>query len=252
MSKFDKILKGLPEPTLLPSIMPLVHVTSARWFDAIVNEGQLTPKRCPIFRQELIHLFYGGMNYRPFSREPVDIPIAFVFHPNILKKVFRLYPFDTNALVSGTFAQGSRIFKHFRSTFVAVGGDVLKPGKMVYYLFKNNERYGRQEPDPACVTKPTPFPELYKAYIDNTQGIRREYRQCIIECHMNTPLKLGRDLLWVGFPDLLMPIYRKLCERIAPHVPYPQTFPMADIVHPNEVTTVLQAHAAYFFRQYAQ
>ena len=90
MSPFESTISDLPDPLALPYTMPFAHLTIADWFSTIVAEGCLTPRYCKVFREDLLYLFYGGVFYRPShdgaTRQPLRSPIAFVFHPDVLKR----------------------------------------------------------------------------------------------------------------------------------------------------------------------
>jgi hypothetical protein len=255
MSKFEATLNTLPDPNPFPASLPLAHTTVARWFGSIVDDGHLEPRLCTVFNETILYLFYGGLFYRPSfvgaSRDLYEVPIGFVFHPKLLERVSHFFPFDTGAMATGKFFHWSTEFGNFQSDYRAPGGSFRTPAKMVHHLFGTNEDYLRHRANPGCLTKPEPLPKLYDFYTDDLQKKGCDHRQCVFECQIREPLDLGTDLLWIGYPEQLGYLYRRLCQRTAPHKPIPFPYVQREIMNPVVTAGLLQEEALRRFEYYA-
>lgn len=84
-----------------PSLLPLVHTTSAYSFRDMYEDDTIDPKMCRHFNEELIYLFYGRPAYRTEKAEFTDLefnwPIVFIFDPRMIEGIKRVLPFDTGA-----------------------------------------------------------------------------------------------------------------------------------------------------------
>jgi hypothetical protein len=100
-SNLGRVPHGLPTPRNMPMALPPSHMTDGRNFKTIVSNSELRPQLCDVFQELLIYLFYGGIFYRRSNRptkHATELPVAFLFDPNILNAVDRYYPSDTGAL----------------------------------------------------------------------------------------------------------------------------------------------------------
>src|SRR4051812_38517368 len=106
----EQTLLSLGAPPATFTALPTTHLTRAEWFEVIVQKGQLDPRDDRYFNEKLLYFFYGGIFYRPPSRQtpdPLHFPVAFVFDPSVLTSFARYYPFDTGAMFKGFFGDWS-------------------------------------------------------------------------------------------------------------------------------------------------
>lgn len=243
LNNLDQALKTLTTSSDYPLPLPLVHVSIARWFSSITKTGKLKPRLCDVFGEKLIYFFYGGVFYRPENkptRNATEIPIAFVFSPSILKRVLRYFPFDTGALAKGIFNPWNTSSMPFDRFKVNGDGKYILASQLVRSIFASNELYLRGEPDPDCMNRPDPFPQLYSFYSDDLSDQYVDHRQCIIECHFNKPIFLKQDLLWVGFPESMTHEFAKLCEWMKPSIPQYYPYESHKIKNPAEIAAKLE------------
>lgn len=88
--------------------LPLVHTSSAYSFDEIAHANKLKPPgRCRHFGEELVYLYYGRPAYRTqaskSARLRFNYPFIFIFDPEKIDTIRRIFPFDTGAFDDGLF-----------------------------------------------------------------------------------------------------------------------------------------------------
>jgi hypothetical protein len=212
-----------------------------------MNERLLRPRLCPVFNEDVLYLFYGGPFYRrTFSptEDTAELPIAFVFHPSVLQRVKRYYPFDTGAAASGRFgASATRSLGDFKNRFPVLGSnDATVPRKLVQYLYGSNGRYLRGMPEVEAANRPQPFPDLHAFLSANLTPDGVDHRQCTIECHYLEPLPLDMTLLAVALPEMMTDVLATYCETTN-HVPELLLYPSHRIFRPGEVVAQIQEQA---------
>ncbi len=215
----DAVLKTLPQPDAWPMPLPVSHLSVAKYFESVVGAGGLSPRMCDVFREEIVYLFYGGVFYRTTdnpTRDAAQLPIAFVFHPEVLASVRRYYPFDTGALAAGRYGSWSDDLKPVFKDRFRIEGEVgySAPGKLVHHAYGSNKRYVVGDAYRSCGRKPEPLRQLCEFYNTDLTGLGVDHRQSIIECQSLKPVSLKRGLLWVGYPERNTKKYRPLFEKI--------------------------------------
>jgi hypothetical protein len=253
-NNLDSALQALAPPADWPVPLPIVHVTVARWFNSIVDQGRLEPRLCSVFGERLVYLFYGGAFYRTadtLTKDASELPIAFLFEPNVLAKISRFYPFDTGALASGHFGAPGDRFKPFMSAFQIPGVDAQTPSRVVHHLFGSNKNYISGSVDPDCRTKPSPLPELYELMTQDLTSSGTDHRQCCIECQTTNTLDLGEHLAWLAFPESQFMYFQKLYrKKTAPRMPQYYAYSSHVIINPREITYDIHQHALEFIEPY--
>ncbi len=80
------------------------HRTDAFALRSIISNGCIIPKKCNIFQEDLIYLFYGRPAYRSNESEQVRLtaksPVIIIFKNAIEDSGVRLFPFDSGAFDS--------------------------------------------------------------------------------------------------------------------------------------------------------
>lgn len=233
----------------LPLPLPAVHVTSVRAFREIVHNGALLPTPCKTFGENLLYLFYGGAFYRRpdrTTRNAAELPVVLVFDPRVLQSAVCYYPCDTGGLASGRFGgDWERRLHPFRERLRVDGRhDPSVPCRIVHHLFGSNESYLRGQVDPSCTTKPEPFATVCDLLTADLTPLGVDHRQCIIEIHMQAPLSLRENLLWVAFPEAAADAFAELYELTQPSMPDFYMYPSHAIFNPAHVTAQLQERAS--------
>lgn len=89
--------------------LPLVHTSRCEYLDSVASASTLNPRRCDVYKEHLIYLFYGRPAYRSVKGwspgdSPTLCPVCFVFKPNaISKSVKRVVICDSGAVAKNLF-----------------------------------------------------------------------------------------------------------------------------------------------------
>ena len=55
--------------------LPLIHTSRRQYHPSIISTGSRQPRRCEVFKESLVYLFYGG---NPIGREALPfVPVAY-------------------------------------------------------------------------------------------------------------------------------------------------------------------------------
>jgi hypothetical protein len=127
-------------------LLPLIHATNAYSFNQICDDGELKADDCDVFNRKTLYFFYGRPAYRTAKgrigfQAKWSWPIVFVFHPEVLRQVEAVYPFDTGAFH----------LKYYREFFddrqelreFDMGNQVQVASKCVSAFYRSNEEYFR-------------------------------------------------------------------------------------------------------------
>lgn len=124
--------------------LPFVHVTS--WSSAlrIFRDGYLKPNSSDVFKEDILYMSYGKIVYEP-SLKPYtwvdDLPVAFVFRPHLINKVFDFYPFDTGAVVAGHLERYTSTIEKYLNLFKMNNGVKTRPSTWIKSFFGSNNIY---------------------------------------------------------------------------------------------------------------
>ena len=256
----DTTIKSLSIPQRGPLPLPVAHLSTVRWFDAIASGGHLVPTNCDVFKTKLLYLSYGGIHYRTANKQSenaTELPLAFLFDPVVLDSIERYYPFDTGAMAKRNLGKWTRKLRPiFKSKFKVSGGDYNVPIKLVHYIYGGNETYLKGEVDGTCGGSPDPLPLLCQFLSDDLSSLGIDHRQRMIECQTTRPLPLGKSLLWVAYPECKTRDYKPLLwdiyERTKPTVPYFYAYEYYKNFNPLAVAERLQGQAIDFLKRYLQ
>jgi hypothetical protein len=234
--------------------LPPSHLSVARWFDAIIGQGELRPRMCPVFNETLIYLFYGGVFYRTGNkptRNAAELPIAFLFDPRVLKCFFRYYPFDTGALATGRYGEVGNRLLPFEERYAINGDDEGSvPTKMVYFLYQTNERYLKGYVNDDLAKMPNPLPELCAFLKEDLSDYQVDQRQTVIECHLKQSMPLNQGLLWIGFPETMTDVFSRLYDLTKPSMPDYFRYESHLIFNPAEIAAKLEMEAAKVVKRF--
>jgi hypothetical protein len=199
-----------------------------------------------VFGDDLLYLYYGVPAYRRTDgpkRNAVELPVTFMFEPSILTHVARYYPFDTGALSAGRFGAWLGRLGAFRDNFGVTGtGDHLPPCRLVHSVYGDNINYlDGVLRTPVVPTDPIPL--LTDFLSDDLSGLGVDKRQCMIECHTLTPLRLDRSLSWVAYPKRLTSVFARLARSLEPWVPESYEYRSHVIVDPRDAAAQIEAEA---------
>lgn len=253
MDTLDFTLRSLPEPDAWPMALPPAHLTTARWFGEIVDQGELRPRLCPIFNDKLTYFFYGGVFYRTSNkstRNAAELPIAFLFDPKVLPSFFRYYPFDTGGLAQGLYGGLGSVLQPFEDTYAVSGEDATTPSRIVYHLYMTNRRYLEGTLNDNLGSAPIPVPQLSAFLQADLTELGIDKRQSVIECHSREPITLAQGLLWIGFPESMTDVFARLYDVTKPSMPEFYPYKSHVTFNPIEIAAVLENRAADVIKRF--
>jgi hypothetical protein len=131
-------------PVALP-LLPVVHTTD--WFvfrNLMEIDSVLRNDLCPVFKEELLYLFYGRPCYRMHANvEPNSLSafflISIVFEPTSLSAPHRVFPFDSGAFANGLYA--SSLHPKIQALDFELHPSLQAAAQAVGTLFGSNKRY---------------------------------------------------------------------------------------------------------------
>lgn len=241
----------------MPRALPLGHTGSSVSLSKILENGALEPRYCRVMRRRTLYLYYGGLAYRSGTsptQEETALPIGFLFHPRILLATDVHYPFDTGAMAAGLY--GTAGLPAYKSEFrvTATGMKTSRepsriPRLIVKHLFADNTQYLAGRPSSAAVTKPSPLPELFRFM--TAPNDRSDHRRACVETQREAPLRLGDNLLWLGYPDVFEAEVQQFLREHDPDVPL-DTWAYSTFARfkASEVCAMLQGRASEILERF--
>lgn len=142
-SKLAKyICDSLSKPSL--KIMPFFHNVDSLKIRDIIETGALKTKKCPVFNEPLVYLFYGRPAYKLTNEngnwsDEFHTPISFILSSNSSINIKRIYPFDTGAFTAGFYE--NHVPKEFSIDNFLLGTSHEVPRMLIEIFFENNENY---------------------------------------------------------------------------------------------------------------
>jgi hypothetical protein len=211
----------------LPRGLPLSHLSKEECLAGIIHDGVLKPQIHALSNEmdTPVYLMYGGVFYRSSTsptRNRSQAPVAFVFHPRMLKQVHTYYPFDTGMVRNKIGGTWTKTLEPVHLKYEIEGlGDQLIPRKLVRYMFGTNDNYLQgqpvQNPDEGHPTLTDLF-NFYAADLTvpdpddgRAEGVDR--RQSVIECQVKSEVSILEDLIWIGMPDQDQDLFMDLLDK---------------------------------------
>ena len=215
-NKFTEfVLNAIPASPVLP----IVHTTDGYCFREILNNSELQPKRCDVFKHDdLIYLFYGRPAYRSgagvkSTSLSMFYPVCFLLDPHCFEKVKRVFPFDSGAFSNNLFED----FLHRDMTLdnFLVDPNPLSPGeipspetpaRIVSTFYESNKEYYRGVVKDSIDLTPLDFEaEAYYEWIKTKRQTSYDDRGSSIEIQLDFPISLSKDTVKaVVLPTILL------------------------------------------------
>lgn len=192
------------------SILPFTHITRAYAFDEILQCDELVASECDVFNERLIYLFYGRPAYRAKNgnnaRMEFEWPIVFIFDPNSIGEIKRIFPFDT-----GAFHQ--ELYRSFFDPSAEIDDFSLTPSlislsQFVQTFYQGNDEYysgySRKNVDiPLRQFEAQSIQEMSRLPGVQTKvgNSLRDDRSSAVEIQVDHPISLSQALLAIVLPD---------------------------------------------------
>jgi hypothetical protein len=189
--------------------LPLVHTTEYFRLPSIQASNTLQTNTCTVFKEPILYLFYGRPAYRDsFQINPTrDVglyPVCFVFRPGTaLKKVKRIYPFDTGASQDGLYEP--EVSRTNALVAYRVKEVVDSARRIVKCFFETNEQYLSNKTKAGLAFASTePDAESYYRLINGGGNPDCDDRCSAVEIQIATSLDLRDDLIAVALPTCFL------------------------------------------------
>lgn len=234
IQSIKRVQKNTPVP------LPLGHITAAKRFMGICRSGQLDPQDCPMLKEKIIYLFYGGLFYknsRGLSQEDLDLPIAFVFNPKVLTKIALLVPFDSGGALAGKYENWPPPPREVKEYFISNVRYKTAP-KLVSQFFGSNKNYLNSE-----YINDTNLPPYMKdvlaLYADDMTGRNVDRRKYSIECIARSSIVISKYLELIAFPKAYMEDFKVLLRRFHPRIPEFIPYECSKVKSPSDICATI-------------
>jgi hypothetical protein len=189
---------------LLPDLLPIVHVTTFNKLKKIIGTGVIeSNKVCSVINKAVTFFNYGGAFYRIIDdKDAIELPIALMYKPSILKEADEFLPYDSGAIKSRLYGHWNDELSNFGKYYVPVES-AFSASKYIKMMFGNNYDYlqGRSR------ALPEDFPEkllnLSKFYKEPRGKMPNglDSRRHAIELHFSKPISISDQIMWVAIPN---------------------------------------------------
>ncbi len=191
-------------------LLPLTHITKGLVAEDIVRSGRIEPVSGSAFKQPLAYFFYGRAGYRVSGEKTINLaaasPYCFVFKPELIRRAWRIFAFDTGAF-------HKRLFSHVLPDEINVGDfslerDEDRPNKLISAVFGRLYEYfkgDRSAVRPASDIS-DPWDLLVEAYVKLLTSPGRnepDDRICSIEVTFSDPVLLSDHLQAIIVPHTM-------------------------------------------------
>lgn len=192
--------------------LDVCHVTLGKYLQEILAHGELQPRRCDTFNQDLLYFSYGAPYYRPPNRQTEDaleFPVALLFENKLLEKMDRFYPFDTGALLNGIFG------KKWANNFSPIEDFCVQkePEQIIGCFYGNNRDYLRGKIRSKKLSKLSPVSLVHDFLVEDMSKLGVDQRQRTVECITGQNISILENLLWIAYPGFLAKKVASLWEK---------------------------------------
>jgi hypothetical protein len=186
--------------------LPFVHMTRAYAFDEMLDENALQPTHCEVFDESLIYLFYGRPAYRAKdgrnARLEFEWPIVFVFDPDKIPQLKRVFPFDTGAFKLKLYEEFFDKRAKIEDFEIETSLEGIRKLVGTFYLdhkeYFKNVPLGRRQFEAQGIYEMSRLPGVQGGR--STHGTRDE-RSSAIEVQVSEPINFVGSLLAVVLPE---------------------------------------------------
>lgn len=215
--------------------LALTHLTEFYNVRAIIANQKLTATHCKVFNENLLYFFYGRPAYR-IGKEKTNTcqkafhPICFVFDFDKIKKIERVFPFD-----SGGFNFYKK-FLHPKSKLedYQLENELVNINDLINFFYSSEMSYFDDNPK-AINTKPFEWAfevESYYGMISNKAITTDDERNSTIEIQTREEMAL-RDLKAIIFPKQEETTMRKQLRLLNINCKL-ETYHLSGITNPND------------------
>ena len=143
-SMMKYIQEHVDDSTNLPETLPLMHSCDGFDCERIIQDTQLKPMMCPVFKEDLLYFFYGKAAYPIGEKEKYKrtdalcCPVCFIVD---IEKVdiYRVFPFDTGAYDAKMYTQFIHRNMEMREFEIDNNSSAIRA--YISVIFGDNKRY---------------------------------------------------------------------------------------------------------------
>jgi hypothetical protein len=219
----------------------------------LVTSPQLEPRRCTVYDEDLLYLFYGRPAYRIKDRgfhEIAYCPVCFILKLNRASLgLRRVMPIDSGGITDGRFAP--HIDPRQRDQLeLATSVDAAQ--KLVDVVYKGNRAYlqGACQPLKQFVDAPDDLVKQYVNMLHDAEVSKADDRRSAIEFQATTKVMLKDDLQAVVLPEALLDQYGLRQVILREWNALPITYPTFGATSPSEYTPVIRDRVIKFYEKY--
>lgn len=237
----------------LPDELPLVHTSRCEWASNLVATPELQPRRCSVYGEDLLYLFYGRPAYRIKDRgfhEIAYCPICFILKLNRgslgLKRVM---PIDSGGVTDGRF---SPHIEPGQRDLLELDTSVDAAQKLVDVLYEDNRSYlyGACQPLDRFVDAPDDLVKQYVNMLHDAEVSRADDRRSVVEFQATTKVSLKDDLQAVVLPEALLDQFGLREMILKQWNALPITYPTYKATSPSEYTSVIRELVVNFYKSF--
>ncbi|KAA3604350.1 MAG: hypothetical protein DWQ01_22340 [Planctomycetota bacterium] len=250
----EAFLSGLPKAAPGSVLLPISHISEARYLDSILSGKALVPRTCRFLQEDLVYCFYGPPAYRlnSFQSENVmDYPIAFLFKPSAMLQADLAIPFDSGAFLSGKYDSPKPTLKDLRRFQVSLSHPERQVKSLVALLYQGNKEYleGRVRED--LRMEEEPVPELADRLIRDLSPQGVDARQWAIEIIFRHPVALSK-VEWLAVPNTktFLLTLNQWFQQADLDIPFLYHYPVHRRENPAQLSYLLQREAENYLEKY--
>lgn len=187
----------------------LTHTTIVTSFRDIVKEKKISKKKCNIFGDELIYLFYGRADYSPntlpkYHSVVGQMPVTILVKCDPFSSFFRISPFDTGAFITNKFKDVFGIKtqdenKLYFNNNLALNNNYDTPSKLVTLFYSNSKNFVSGTFSPSATITHCLDARNCKDLADNRTNANYDGRNTSIEVQVNMDIPLDPSFIEMIF-----------------------------------------------------
>lgn len=171
--------------------LPFFHSSEAVNLQAIFDSGELQPRYCKVYEEELLYLFYGRPAYKSCSttnsRLSFLMPVVFIINYDAIDEIRRAVAFDSGAF--RLYAEHLHDNMKPEEFYLTPTKETLN--KMVHYFFNGNDPYFHGEANKTLEFDSIHFQlEGYHSIITSTHKMGVDDRKASLEVQLDYSIPL--------------------------------------------------------------
>lgn len=199
------------QPKNSSKLLPLTHITLARFARDILSDGQIEPRSCKVMGKVVAYFFYGRAAYRVGGDETVStesrLPICFIFKSDLIQQSNDVYPFDSGAFGGSLYK--NYMGREFQLSDFSLAGEPSLLNRLISTAYPSVEDYvsGNSENivDPDDVSNRGDFEaQAYLKLINSKGSNTPDDRVGSIEVLFTDGIKIEDNLACAIVPHTLM------------------------------------------------